>query len=241
MDPPLSPASVLLPRRWLLLTLGVALAMLAVAAAARGGQVLLTWDEPIQRGIESNRTGFLDQFFLTMSRFGSTIPVLILGGLATVITWRRCPAVALAVAAATLSRPLLEFTLKATVDRSRPDYERMVNGTGPSFPSGHVMAAVALWGLLPLVVALYTRRRAIWWGSVGIAAVLIGGITASRVYLGVHWFSDVTAGLVVGTFFLLGVETVFRRAHVRYPCGMCPKAREQSREETVLAPELVKQ
>ena len=48
---------------------------------------------------------------------------------------------------------------KIVVGRDRPDLERMVNGHGPSFPSGHVMASVALWGLLPLVVALFTRSR----------------------------------------------------------------------------------
>ncbi|MGH9209378.1 MAG: phosphatase PAP2 family protein [Acidimicrobiales bacterium] len=219
-DPPITPASFLLARRPLLIALAVLLGALAVAAAVANGQLLLTWDEPIQRGVEANRTSDMDTFFTWISRFGSTIPVLVLGTLAAILTWRRCPAVGVAIAAATVSRPLIEFTLKATVDRSRPDLERMVPGNGPSFPSGHVMAAVALWGLLPAVVALYTQRRALWWASVGVAGSLIVGIAASRVYLGVHWFTDVTAGLVVGAFFLLGVEIVFHRAHTRIPCRL---------------------
>jgi undecaprenyl-diphosphatase len=217
-----TPASVLLPRPRLVATLALLFVALAMAAALSSGQVLLTWDEPIQRAVESSRTADLDQFFLTVSRLGSTVIVLALGGIGALLTWRRCPAVALALVAATLSRPLLEFTLKATVSRDRPDLERMVNGTGYSFPSGHVMAAVALWGLLPVVVGLYTQRRALWWASVAVAGGIIVSIAASRVYLGVHWFSDVTAGLVVGTFFLLGVDAVFRRAHGRYPCGLVP-------------------
>lgn len=222
LDPPVTPASLLLPRPRLVATLALLFVALATAAALSGGQTLLTWDEPIQRAVESSRTADLDQFFLTVSRLGSTVIVLALGGIGALLTWRRCPAVALALVAATLSRPLLEFTLKATVGRDRPDFERMVNGTGYSFPSGHVMAAVALWGLLPVVVGLYTQRKALWWASVAVAGSLIVSIAASRVYLGVHWFSDVTAGLVVGTFFLLGVDAVFRRAHGRYPCGLVP-------------------
>ena len=218
VDPPLTPASFLLPRRRLLLGLGLLLLALALAAAIANGQVLLTWDEPIQRTVEAHRTPALDDFFRTMSRLGSTIPVLALGSLLTVVTWRRCPAVAVAVAVATISRPLLEFVLKAGVDRPRPDFERMVAGNGPSFPSGHPMASVALWGLLPVIVGLYTQRRAIWWASVVVAGTLIAGISASRVYLGVHWFSDVVGGLLVGTFFLVGVDTVFKRTHCRYPC-----------------------
>ena len=215
---PATPSSVLLPRRRLLLALAALLAALAIAAALSGGQVLLTWDEPIQRGVEARRTSGLNELFLTVSRFGSTIPVLAIGATAAAVTWRRCRAVGMAVLVATFSRPLLEFTVKTLVDRERPDFERLVAGNGPSFPSGHVMAAVALWGLMPLVVSLYTRRKVIWWASVAVAGVLIAGIAASRIYLGVHWFSDVTGGLIVGAFFLLGIEAVLIRLHARHPC-----------------------
>ncbi len=217
---PATPTSVLLSRPRLVLGLVALFAVLAFAAAAWGGQVLLTWDEPIQRGVEARRTPALDELFLTVSRFGSTIPVLVLGTLASIVTWRRCRAVGIAVLVATFSRPLLEFTIKILVDRDRPDFERLVAGNGPSFPTGHVMAAVALWGLLPLVVSLYTRRRVVWWASVAIAGVLVAGIGASRVYLGVHWFSDVVGGLIVGAFFLLGVDAVLTRQHARHPCHL---------------------
>ncbi len=233
---PATPSSVLLPRRRLMLTLAAVFAALAVSAALWGGQVLLTWDEPIQRAVESRRTAGLNDFFLTVSRFGSTIPVLVLGTTAALVTWRRCSAVGMAVLVATFSRPLLEFTVKALVDRDRPDLERLVAGNGPSFPSGHVMAAVAVWGLLPLVVSLYTRRRAVWWASVAVAGTLIAGIGASRIYLGVHWFSDVIGGLIVGTFFLLGVEAVVTRQHGRHPCHLIGCADDDEPFADVVAP-----
>jgi undecaprenyl-diphosphatase len=228
--PPASPLSVLRSWPWLVYALATVFAALALAAAAWGGQVLLTWDAPIQHWVEAHHTPDLDTFFLTLSRLGSTVTVLTVGAVASVVTWRRCRAVGFALAVATLSRPLLEFTIKALVDRDRPDLERLVTGTGPSFPSGHVMAAVALWGLMPLVVSLYTRRRDLWWASVVVASALVVGIAASRVYLGVHWFSDVTAGLVVGTFFLAGIETVLVRQHARQPCPLLGSADGDQRE-----------
>jgi undecaprenyl-diphosphatase len=237
--PPLSPSSLLLPRRRLLIALAALLVALATAAALRNGQALLTWDEPIQREVESNRTSALNDVFLTLSRLGSTVVVLGLGTLATMLTWRRCRAVATALLIATFARPVIEFMVKGLVGRDRPDFDRLVGGNGPSFPSGHVMAAIALWGLLPLVVSLYTRRRAIWWASVGVSASLIAGISASRVYLGVHWFSDVTAGLVVGTFFLLGVDKVLVRAHRRYPCHLMAKASQGAESAPEELPERV--
>lgn len=217
---PATPLSVLGTRRRTLLALLVLLAALAVAAAFDRGELLLTWDHPIQRAVESSRTSALDDMFLTFSRLGSTVIVLTLGVLASLVTWRRCRAVGTVLLVATFSRPALEFIVKALVDRDRPDLERMVAGNGPSFPSGHVMAAIALWGLLPMVVSLYTHRRAVWWASVAVAGVLIAGIAASRIYLGVHWFSDVTGGFVVGAFFLLGVEALLIRQHARHPCRL---------------------
>ena len=229
--PPFTPSSLLLRRRRLLIVLGALLVALATAAALGNGQALLTWDEPIQRGVEANRTPALNDLFLMLSRLGSTVVVLVLGTLGAILTWRRCRAVATALLIATFARPAIEFIVKGLIGRDRPDLDRLVAGTGYSFPSGHVMAAIALWGLLPVVVALYTRRRAIWWASVAVSATLIAGIAASRVYLGVHWFSDVTAGLVVGTFFLLGVDNVLIRAHRRYPCWMMAEQAERERAQ----------
>ncbi|MCZ7527167.1 MAG: phosphatase PAP2 family protein [Acidimicrobiia bacterium] len=124
--------------------------------------------------------------------------------------------------AATLARPAIEWMLKATVDRPRPDLERLVPGNGPSFPTGHVLAAVAIYGLLPLVVGLYTRRRWLWWSSVGMAGAVIFLVGASRVYLGVHWLSDVVGSMVLASFFLLGVEWVLHRSHDLDACAPCP-------------------
>lgn len=215
---PATPSSVLLPRRPLVLALAVAFTALATAAAVASGDLLLTWDEPIQRAVEARRSAGFDSLFRAVSRLGSTIPVLTLGTVLSVVTWRRCRAVGAAVLVATFARPAVEFVVKALVGRDRPDFERLVPGNGPSFPSGHVLAAVALWGLLPLVVSLYTRRRAVWWASVAVAAALVAAISASRVYLGVHWFSDVTGGLIFGNFLLLGVEAVVHHQHARHPC-----------------------
>lgn len=219
-DPPATPASVLRSRPWLLYGLAALLTAMAASAALRGGRVLLTWDEPIQRWVEAHRTPALDRVFLDFTWCGATVTVLVLGCLAAAATWRRCRAVGTVLLVAALARPLLEFVLKVSIDRPRPHLHRLVGATGSSFPSGHTLAAVALWGLLPLVVSLYTRRRGLWWASVVVSAVMVLGVAASRVYLGVHWFSDVVGSLVVGTFFLFGLEAVLARQHARYPCDL---------------------
>jgi undecaprenyl-diphosphatase len=215
---PVTPFGVFSRFPSLLMAAIAGLLLLAIGAAVAGSAALSLWDEPIQRAVEARRTADLDTFFRAASRFGSTEIVLVGGALFACVAALRCPAVAVAVIAATAGRPPLEWLLKDVTARARPDFSRMVDGTGYSFPSGHVMAAVALWGLLPVVVGLYTRRRSVWWTSVGVAAAMIGAIAASRVYLGVHWFSDIVGGLLFGSIFLLGVELVLRRAHNYISC-----------------------
>jgi hypothetical protein len=106
------------------------------------------------------------------------------------------------------------------VDRERPDLSRLVDGTGPSHPSGHVLAAVALWGLLPPLVSTLVRSRAVWWLSVLASGVLIAGIAASRVYLGVHWFADVVQGALLGAVYLSALELLFAHHHRHRQCAL---------------------
>jgi undecaprenyl-diphosphatase len=211
--PPATPRSFYRDRRPLLVAIGALFAFLGAAAAIRNAWLPLRWDLPIQRFVESQRTDALDTFFLAVSRFGSTIVVLGMGIFLTLLTWGKCRAVSIAILVATFGRPVIEFLLKELVGRDRPDLERLVNGEGHSFPSGHVIASVALWGLVPLVVGLYTRNRVIWWSSAVASGLLIVAIAASRLYLGVHWFSDIVGSLLLGSFFLLAVEAVLDHVH----------------------------
>lgn len=216
--PPFTPVGVLARSPYPIAFLATTFVLLALAAALDGGSILLRWDEPIQKAVEGWRESGRTDLVLMISNLGGT-RFVIFGSVALLaIVWRRCHSLAIVLAAATLARPLVEWTLKNLVDRERPDLVRLVDGTGPSFPSGHVMAAIALWGLVPPVVSLLTGRRRWWWASVGISAVVIAAVAFARVYLGVHWFSDVVGALVLGGIYLVLVETLLEWHHRRTPC-----------------------
>ncbi len=218
LRPPASPRSVLLRHRLMIWIVAGLSLVFAVAAAVDGGSVLLTWDEPIQRWVEGHRTAMLETVFRSFSRMGSNIVVFPTLALVLAVVARRCRVLAVALAVAVLARPVFEFFIKDLVARERPDFNRLVDGTGFSHPSGHVLAAVTLWGLLPPVIALLTDRRWLWWLSAAVSAVLIAGISASRVYLGVHWFSDIVQGLLLGWLFLTLVETRYVHHHRELGC-----------------------
>ncbi|MGH9183155.1 MAG: phosphatase PAP2 family protein [Acidimicrobiales bacterium] len=216
--PPLTPAGVLLRFRCTVPILAALFGLLAAAATIDRGSLLLAWDEPVTEALQGLHTPWLDQVVRTVSNLGGLSVVLVVLVLLVLVVWHECRSLALVLLAASAARPLVEWTLKTAIDRPRPDLAQLVPGNGPSFPTGHVMAAVAIWGLVPPVMALVSRRRSVWWWSVGISATVIALVGFSRVYLGVHWLSDVVGALVLGALYLLGVEWLFNWHHRHTAC-----------------------
>jgi undecaprenyl-diphosphatase len=217
-DPPVTPIGLLLHHPAVIAVLATVSLALAVLAAVDGGSVLLRFDEPITRWVQDQRGGGLDVVFRVFSRLGSNVLVFVVAAALTLLASRRCPSLALTLALAVAARPPLEYVLKEVVGRPRPDFDRLVPGTGFSHPSGHVLAAIALWGLLPPLVALLTHRRWLWWASIGAGLVLVLGVSASRVYLGVHWPTDLLQGWLLGSLYLVGLEALFRWHHRHRTC-----------------------
>lgn len=216
--PPLTPAGVLLRGRWAAPLVALAFLVLSALAFVDDGAALRGIDERATRALMALRSGPLDGVVKTISALGGLTVAAAVLVLLLLLVWQECRALAWTLLAASAARPLLEWTLKEIVDRSRPDIDRLVAGNGPSFPSGHVMAAIAIWGLLPPVVALLNGRRSAWWWSVAISATVIGSVALSRVYLGVHWLTDVVGALLLGALYLLAVEALLDWHHRRRPC-----------------------
>lgn len=94
---------------------------------------------------------------------------------------------------------LMAVWLKSLFSRDRPDlifHATVANGY--SFPSGHAMMSTVVFLTLGVLMARLTERRILQWHALG-SAMLLSGLTGlSRIYLGVHWASDVVAGWAAG-------------------------------------------
>ncbi len=108
-----------------------------------------------------------------------------------------------------LSGVLLEFFIKSLIQRGRP-LNALVDVSGYSFPSGHATMAVIFFSLVIYIFKDSIKNKLIKWLFVLFMIFAFLSIGASRVYLNVHWFSDVIAGFALGVFWLTFLMLVFR-------------------------------
>lgn len=177
---------------------------------------MASFDQRVILAVRSFTSPGLTAFMRFLSLIGSPG---ILMGLAILVTlslaWRRASAWRIALPPVDLLGVwLLNEGLKRVFHRARPTATRLVAASGYSFPSGHAMVAFAFFGLLAY---LLWRRLRPGIGRVMVillAGLLVLGIGVSRIYLGVHYPTDIVAGYAAGAFWLigctLGIEAVER-------------------------------
>ncbi|WP_151477965.1 phosphatase PAP2 family protein [Streptomyces albicerus] len=109
---------------------------------------------------------------------------------------------------------LFQQGLKAAIDRDRPVWPDPVDSAHYSaFPSGHAMTAVVVCGLLLWLLHLYGAGRVLWRIAVALAVVSVVGVGLTRVWLGVHWTSDVLGGWLLGALAVALAVASYQRFH----------------------------
>lgn len=216
-----------------LAALGAATLLVAASLAAWAPAAV---DDPARRFAESHRSGALTTAFRVVTELGAPVTLVSVLGVAAVVLVRRLrlraavPVVAVALGA------LAETVLKALTRRARPPIAgRVVPAGGFSFPSGHATAAFACAVALVLVLR---RLRTRWANPLALVLVVFAiAVAASRVYLGVHWLSDVVGGAGLGTTVAcvtaLGGEASSRWLERRRPAG---EVRSHDRHDSARKP-----
>ena len=98
---------------------------------------------------------------------------------------------------------ILNQLLKGILQRPRPTEYRIIEETGYSFPSGHSMISMAFYGYLIYLIYKYVKNKYIKWISIVALSVLMCTIGISRIYLGVHYTSDVLGGFLISISYLV--------------------------------------
>ena len=178
----------------LLLFLGLVLAVMISPAFAAA-------DERLSEAFRDLNVPAFDALFGAVTHLGDFGVMFAMVTIACLVLWalrRRTDAVLLA--AVMVVGPSIGAATKDLVERARPSLEfaRIALPESYSFPSGHALATFLFFGTLAYIVILNARTvRARTW-TVAVCSTLIVLVGMSRVYLGVHWFGDISASWILG-------------------------------------------
>lgn len=174
------------------------------------------FDNAVHLWIVAHQNPILFNIFLLITRLGSSGPVI--AGAVTLATWlwrSRSRSVAAVVATSAVAATVIFLAIKQFFHRIRPPGAVRLHVLTYAFPSGHVTTSAAIFVTAAYVLVrerLISRRA-------GIALAVIGPllIGASRIYLDVHWATDVLGGWAAGLFVAALSAALYERLHVARP------------------------
>ena len=174
------------------------------------------WEADLMLWIHRPLPGWLDLVVLTTPWFGTNLSLIpVIAGLSWWL-WRHCarPDLTAQLVTVQLGSYLLNPSLKALYERERPSlFERRGWYAWSSYPSGHAIASVSV--LIAVAIVVY-RAKGWRWPFFVLVPIVIASIY-SRIYLGVHWPSDVLAGWALGASWLGVTIYAFRDRRAKSP------------------------
>jgi hypothetical protein len=106
---------------------------------------------------------------------------------------------------------LINQAIKHIVRRPRPNVLRLVEESGYSFPSGHSMVSMAFYGIVIYLVYKNVSNKYLKWLLITLLSLLILSIGFSRIYVGVHYFTDVAGGFLLGLAYLIIYINIYNK------------------------------
>ncbi|WP_291963736.1 phosphatase PAP2 family protein [Maribacter sp.] len=174
-------------------------------------ETLAAYDTSITDYVISYRTPTLTSYFKFMTNVGDTygylivLTIFLLVSLIVFKRWKYVVQATLILALATISNMML----KRFIDRARPGIEHLVSVETLSYPSGHAMSAMAFYGFLIFLVTKFKIQRVMKYALVIVLMTIILSIGISRIYLGVHFPSDIAGGFIAGFIWVVFCVLVF--------------------------------
>ena len=211
-----------------------------IAGEVREGETQ-AFDVAVLRYIETHQTPFLDRAMLEIPFLGTGLIVLMIVLVSGMFLWlTKHKHSALLLIVATTGAILLNNVLKAGFDRPRPQvFEWGQHTVSSSFPSGHAMSAATVYMTVAYLAARLQRRHLSRVLTLIAAMMVVVLIAISRLYLGVHYPTDVTAGVLIGiawaAFCMAMLEATLlygrrRSAKMRAAEAPAPRDREAARQ-----------
>lgn len=151
------------------------------------------FDSFIYEVVRSLECDFFDKYFVFVTKFGNEITIVAVV-LITMIIFRSWDGWLLGILAA--NSALTNKIVKSIIQRPRPDVLKLIEQGGYSYPSGHSMISIAVYGYLLYYVVKRVSNKYIKYSLSVLLAILILSVGISRIYVGVHYASDVLGGFI---------------------------------------------
>ena len=132
--------------------------------------------------------------------FGSSTCLILISLLSLILKNKK---ISLCILSNLILITILNQLLKFMFERPRPTEYRIITETGYSFPSGHSMVSMAFYGFIIYLIYKKVNNHYIKWILISILSLLIVSIGISRIYLGVHYTSDVLGGFLISISYLI--------------------------------------
>lgn len=214
-------------KAYLGLLLGIVLGLIACVLLARGFYELLdelqekelgAFDDKYTLSVQNLRTPWLTEIMLVITWMGDRLAYIIFGVSLFIFFYLRYKSLIFPIQTAVvlLVAGGLNRWMKAIINRPRPSAEHFVEAGSMSFPSGHAMSSIVFFGFLIYLVWRLVVTGWIRWLLSIVLALLILAIGFSRVYLGVHYPSDILAGYTAGGACLALFISGFTYVRYRY-------------------------
>ncbi len=168
------------------------------------------FDEAVAQWGADNATDTSTFLLGVLTDLGGTAFITFITVAVAVYGWRRYKnfKVALFMVSVSLAQTIVNNGLKWVIDRERPEFAQLDGWAGSSFPSGHTAAAAATYAGIALVLGLSASTTVRAWLAAGAISIAVT-VGATRALLGVHWLTDVIAGLMVGWAVFIAVAVAF--------------------------------
>ena len=160
------------------------------------------FDNSVYNAISSLKSNFMTAFLKGITKFADEEPIILIDIVALIVIKNRKIGASIALNLATSA--FFNNIIKEIVQRPRPPMElRMVEESSFSFPSGHAMTGMAFYGLIIYFVFKNVKDKKVRNTICTVLSLLIFLVGISRIYLGVHYASDVLAGFAFGIVYLV--------------------------------------
>ena len=182
--------------------IGGALLCFAYVAYQISAAEVLSFDTAIREWVYARRNPGLNRVLITITYLGNWQMVSLMGIFLLMVKSTRMN-MGIPFAVISLSSTVVYKAAKEIFQRSRPDFAvRLIEEGGFSFPSGHSMNGLVCYGILIYLIRRYCKNRKLANVLTGLLGFLIIAIGCSRVYVGVHYPTDIIGGWSLGAAYL---------------------------------------